>query len=657
MIPGDKVPRGGGSRMLRHAGVVYARKASGPCRPYSALTAADFLRAQAARGANMEADPRGIDYDLFESPSPEYEREKRLAPAVSDTPAPVATMQRVIRQGDFLAASRLFEQLCELGTLLEMPLDEYAHAARWCAASGQVQQAVKFLHRVPSASTHSLDTSHQVAQTLLWLAQAHDHDVIEQAVLTAAKHGFARVLPHTLSAIYQGPFGGSPHRAQSLWCAVVDELRARNTDVEFLTHLYGRVVRAQVRGRHHISIHDTLLGRRESGESVAERMQNTKLVASAVFPLDIRTEALLRGENVRPRRGARMSLRDRDRFSHHARAGDLARMRSVLLGVAGQGTMPSVEHVATLLCMAARHEHVDMPASDTKPAYRVSTGMYLRPLRRRLVSRFPGLWETATLRAREKEGDWLGALRLWQRRFEPIAGVRQAAVDELLAQHGASSDSLQRRTYAAAVARNSERRPGHERQARPRIMPTPYAVATVFRALVRGYGPQAKPLALMYASFVDRVMPGGPEASVACFEAFIAMSSRVDPKRFVSSRAERRHVSQLPTMWTMLRDMQKAGLLPRSTTWTLFLQALARDRSRTKWHLVLRLLRAMNAQHDAPQALPRATPATYKGLLHVLMRVRSTGRIRWRRNKICALLARRRMYEASDPGPSSSPRP
>ena len=161
----------------------------------------------------------------------------------------------------------------------------------------------------------------------------------------------------------------------------------------------------------------------------------------------------------------------------------------------------------------------------------------------------------------------------------------------------------------------------------------------------------------MYASFVDRVMPGGPEASVACFEAFIAMSSRVDPKRFVSPRAERRHVSQLPTMWTMLRDMQKAGLLPRSTTWTLFLQALARDRSRTKWHLVLRLLRAMNAQHDAPQALPRATPATYKGLLHVLMRVRSTGRIRWRRNKICALLARRRMYEASDPGPSSSPRP
>ena len=110
----------------------------------------------------------------------------------------------------------------------------------------------------------------------------------------------------------------------------MDELRARNTDVEFLTHLYGRVVRAQVRGRHHISIHDTLLGRRESGESVAERMQNTKLVASAVFPLDIRTEALLRGENVRPRRGARMSLRDRDRFSHHARAGNLARMRSVL---------------------------------------------------------------------------------------------------------------------------------------------------------------------------------------------------------------------------------------------------------------------------------------------------------------------------------------
>jgi len=56
-----------------------------------------------------------------------------------------------------------------------------------------------------------------------------------------------------------------------------------------------------------------------------------------------------------------------------------------------------------------------MPPSERRDAYRVSTGSFLRPLRKRCLS-FPGLWETATLRAREKEGDWHSALRLWQHR-------------------------------------------------------------------------------------------------------------------------------------------------------------------------------------------------------------------------------------------------
>ena len=72
--------------LLRRGGV--------PRRAYATLTPADMLRIQATRGANLELDPRGVDYDLFETPSLEYTHQQREAPAVSDIPAPILTMQR-----------------------------------------------------------------------------------------------------------------------------------------------------------------------------------------------------------------------------------------------------------------------------------------------------------------------------------------------------------------------------------------------------------------------------------------------------------------------------------------------------------------------------------------------------------------------------------
>ena len=81
--------------LLRRGGV--------PRRAYATLTPADMLRIQATRGANLELDPRGVDYDLFETPSLEYTHQQREAPAVSDIPAPILTMQRVLRAGDFAA--------------------------------------------------------------------------------------------------------------------------------------------------------------------------------------------------------------------------------------------------------------------------------------------------------------------------------------------------------------------------------------------------------------------------------------------------------------------------------------------------------------------------------------------------------------------------
>ena len=582
--------------LLRRGGV--------PRRAYATLTPADMLRIQAMRGANLELDPRGVDYDLFETPSLEYTHQQREAPAVSDIPAPILTMQRVLRAGDFAAASRLFEQLEELGTYLDQPLAEYAHASRWCAASGEPRRAVRFLRHIPRSS-HSMDTSYQVSQTLLWLVRSGDGAAMQQGMLLAAEYGYVRELRKALVAMYQGPFGGT-QEAPQLWCALAAVLAAPTAD---LARLYGCLVRAQLRG-HHAPMHDTLS-----------------------FPVDAYTQAVLRGEPCRPER---MSQHDSDRFMRHVRRDDVARMRSVLLGVLKRGSMPSIEHVATLLCRASRQAWVDMPPSECRDAYRVSTGSFLRPLRKRCLS-FPGLWETATLRAREKEGDWHSALRLWQQRFEPVRGVYEPAVHELVRR--ARPPTL---PYVASVTANSERRPERTRHERARIMPTPYAVATVLRAMVRAYGPDGKALAPMYAALVDAAQPGGPTASAACFEAFIAMSSRVDAKRFVSPRVSRTTPQQLPTMWTMLRDMQAACVVPRSSTWTLFLQALLRDRSRSKWRIVLHVLNEMHrGDHERRALLPRATPATYAGLLHVLTRVRQTSRTRRRRCTIRALMRRR----------------
>ena len=592
----------------------------------SSVTAAEFLRAQALRGANLDPDPRGVDYSLFESQSDEYAQQKDLVAAtVSSLPAPVASMQRAIHRGDYAAALKLFGQLQELETHLDTPLAEYASMARWCVASGAVKEALTFLARTPLASEAPRRTHHDVTQTLAWLVRSGDIPTMQRAILLAAEREYIHSIPSALLALYQGAFGGTTEAAP-YWCVIAAALQRAGIDTVTLSHLFQRVVQAQIRARY---------------PPMHEGMPSTSRHPHAFFPWDATTSALARGEAVTRRQ--KMTKHDQMRFHYYERAKDTVRMRSVLLGALRRNTLPPVELVATLLCATLSHTHILMPASDAQPAYRVSTGAFLRPLRRRLQP-CHGLWETATLRALEKSGDWQAALRLWQLRFEPLPGIRESSMEELLSvPHTYAPTS----SYGAAVARNSARRPTMQRDVRPRIVPTPYACATALRAMVRGYGPQGKALGALYSDILKAMVPGGPTATTACFEAFIAMASRVDAKRFLSQNAQRQHTSQLPTMWSMLADMRAMGTIPRATTWTLFLQALLRDPTRAHWRMALRLLRHMtstvptpSATPSSPATWPRATRGTYTGLLHVLQRRRPTARTRRQHRVICKMQQR-----------------
>jgi len=587
-------------------------------RAYTAVSAAEVLRAQAEAGSNRELDPRGVDYGLFESPSGEYVRQSRLAPRVSTSPAGVDTMRRVLQDGDYAGAAHLFAQLRALGTPLAAPLVEYAYAARWCAASQRADEVVPFLERVPAQAAHSAAAMHQVAQALLLLARdAAALPAAEKALLVAADRGFTQALPRALTELYHGPLGGSPG-AEALWRSLVPRLRAAGASEATLATLFARVVRAQVRARH-APLHETL---------------PSTSAAPVSFALDARTRTLLQRDALR---APLMLPHDQARFAHYAETRDLMRMRSVLLGAVSRGYVPPLELLSTLLAMASAHTHI--PASGAAPC---STGTYLRPLRRRLQA-WPGLWETAMLRAREKAGDWRGALRLWQARFVPSPAVRAATVEALLATpepgRGAGAGAGAPGTYAAAVARNSAARPAAQRAVRARLVPTSYAVATALRALAQGCGPQAAPLAQAYAALVAHARAGA-SVRAACFEAFVPMMSRADPQRFVRAAP----TTPLPTLWTMLQDMQACGVAPRATTWTLWLQALARARGRRAWRVAATLLRAMDEPaSEAARALslPRATAGTYAGVLHVLQRVRPGARVRQRQAHVRGRMQRR----------------
>ena len=112
------------ARAVAALGRAVLRRTGG--RAYTAVSAAEVLRAQAEAGSNRELDPRGVDYGLFESPSGEYVHQSRLAPRISTSPAGVDTMRRVLQDGDYAGAAHLFAQLRALGTPLAEPLVEYA---------------------------------------------------------------------------------------------------------------------------------------------------------------------------------------------------------------------------------------------------------------------------------------------------------------------------------------------------------------------------------------------------------------------------------------------------------------------------------------------------------------------------------------------------
>ncbi|WFD27570.1 hypothetical protein MNAN1_002569 [Malassezia nana] len=562
-------------------------------RAYTTVSAADALRAQAEVGSNKDLDPRGVDYALFETPTPEYVRQSRMAPPVSTRPAAVETMRRVLKEGQYAAAMHLFAQLRELRTPLAEPLVEYAHAARWCVATQRADNVVPLLERVPIEAAHSATAVHQVAQALLLLARdATMTGTAEQAILVAAERGFVQALPRALTELYHGPLGGTP-RGEALWRELVPRLRAAGVSEAGLAALFSRIVRAQVRARH-TPLHETL---------------PSTSAAPVAFALDAQTRALVQRRVSDEARWPLLPPEDQARFARHAEAHDLLRMRSVLLGAAARGFVPPLEQLATLLVAAAEHTHI--PHSEP----RCSTGAFLRPLRRRLQA-YPGLWETALLRAREKAGDWRGALRLWQMRFVPSPLVCDALIEARLGAPDAALGAP--RTYAATVARQSARRPATQRAVRARLVPTAYALATALRALVQACGRDAALLAQAYGALVAHARAGVP-VRAACFEAFVPALSRLDPQRFVHTMPSDRS----PTLWTIWQDMRACGVEPRATTCTLFLQALARARGRRAWRAAATLLRAM----ESGNTLPAATPHTYRGVLHVLQRLRPGARL------------------------------
>jgi len=574
----------------------------------------EALRSSAAR-ANAELDPRGVDYDLFEPPTSEYLREAQHATIPSVLSAPVALLHRLLHAAQYAEAQRALEQLRGLDTPLDTPLVEYLLAARWCATRGDARSAITWLTLAPPTSKVPSSALPHATQTIHWIVQrGADDATLREACIVAAQHGYVAALAHALEPLYRGAWGASP-AAWPTWCGIVSEARAAGVDDAMLARLYNRVVRAQIRGGHAPCV-------------LASRAPSSSLAAGAVFPLDRPTTALVHGAVP----AADVDVALAARVAALVRKGLLREARAALLANAQRGMAPPVETLATFIAAAGRRRVLASAAA-------VPTGRFLRPLRRTLRR---GLWDTALLRAREKDGDWRGTLRVWRRRFCPVPCVDEGVMEELLAD---AALPMSLTTHATAVAANSVARPALRRDLRARRPPTPYAVATVLRALATGCAFDRARLRRAYDTLVRHADGGtaAPRPSAAAFEAFIRVASVAAPRAFVAPTGD----ALLPTFWELLRDMQRCGVVPRTSTWTLLLQALARDASHNSWTLLCAVLRAMgggerDAMLPAGLVLPPATLGTYTGVLQMLLRggAREQERARQVRNLLVAHAAR-----------------
>ncbi|WFD02666.1 hypothetical protein MOBT1_001348 [Malassezia obtusa] len=493
-------------------------------------------------GSNMQLDPRGVDYALFEAPSAEY-RVPAADAGPADAPArapdaalapPTALLQRLLHAQQFDDALRALDQLEALDTPLGAPLVEYAHAARHCAARGHAADALRWLALAPHAAAARAGRWH-VDQAVHWLTAAGD-DALQRACVLAAAKGYASALTTGATHLFRTA-AWHTDGARALW--------------DRLTAPYAPAA-----------------------------------TAAALAPAP-------HAAPLSPERRA-VDRRVKDALA----ADDLAHARAVLLRAPEP---PSVEILAAFLAHAGRHTAVAVPR-DPQRRGALATGRFLRPVRTAMQRHERALFDTALLRAREKEHDWHGALRVFQRRFQPVDGLE------------ANTPSARAASHAAASLANSARRRAEARARRVRHLASPYAVACVLRALAALCAQDAALLQRLYVHCVRHLAPRHLSARV--FEALIPAWSAAAPHAFVQPRDG--------AMWVMLRDMHAAHVEPRATTWTLLLQALVRDGSHASWSLVCALLERMGgsaargADSLAGVALPPATPGMYAGVLQAL---------------------------------------
>lgn len=545
-------------------------------------------------GSNMQLDPRGVDYALFEAPSAEY-RVPAADAGPADAPArapdaalapPTALLQRLLHAQQFDDALRALDQLEALDTPLGAPLVEYAHAARHCAARGHAADALRWLALAPHAAAARAGRWH-VDQAVHWLTAAGD-DALQRACVLAAAKGYASALTTGATHLFRTA-AWHTDGARALW----DRLTAPYAPVDAsardrqLARLYNRALRAMAHGGH------------------AHAARAWAGAAAPAYALEAATAAALapapHAAPLSPERRA-VDRRVKDALA----ADDLAHARAVLLRAPEP---PSVEILAAFLAHAGRHTAVAVPR-DPQRRGALATGRFLRPVRTAMQRHERALFDTALLRAREKEHDWHGALRVFQRRFQPVDGLEGA----LLRAAEQIPPSARAASHAAASLANSARRRAEARARRVRHLASPYAVACVLRALAALCAQDAALLQRLYVHCVRHLAPRHLSARV--FEALIPAWSAAAPHAFVQPRDG--------AMWVMLRDMHAAHVEPRATTWTLLLQALVRDGSHASWSLVCALLERMGggaargADSLAGVALPPATPGMYAGVLQAL---------------------------------------
>lgn len=612
-------------RTLRgRAGVLRALHARAAYVARESVRTAYGVREPVDTGSNKQLDPRGIDYALFELPSEEYHTPaSTMHVGVSSSDGtlapPAALLQRLLRSREFGDAMRALAQLESLDTPLGTPIVEYAHAARHCAAHNDTDAALRWLVLVPHAAELGSGFAHDgrwhVDQAMHWLTSS-DAAVVQRACILAASKGYISALTTGVTHLYRTG-AWRDEGAAALWtrivaCAPYVPVDARAADRQ-LARLYNRAVRAMVHG-----------GAVREARAWAHTHTST---SAAPYALDAATEALLNGTHAAPSAAraprhyraamppAPMQHAVDTRVLEALRAGDLAHARFVLLHAFAA---PSVDVLATFLAHAGRHTAIEVPrdARRGRAGGAVATGRFLRPVRTAIERHDRTLYDTALVRARHKERDWHGTLRVFQRRFQPVPGLDAALLHA--AEQIPPAASLAS-SHAAASHANSDARRADARGRRVRHLASPYVVACVLRALVGLCAGDAALLQRLYAHCIRRLPPR--HLTVRVFEALIPAWSAAAPHQFVQAPGG--------ALWTMLRDLQRAHIEMRALTWTLLLQALVRDGTHESWALVCALLEHMSAgaaQHGVREAtavvhgvpVPRATPAMFAGVLQTL---------------------------------------